>query len=421
MAAQRFLLKEINTYFCLIPLFLYIIHVINKAYGDALGCLILTIFISPDNGGGVYLETDSWLRYIIYILAFISILYSIEIKFKLKILFGISIMWMLITLTSIMSWIEAKPLDDNILIKNLMVLLLITIVATKNKNEIVNLSANLKIIYVGVLGYLFGELINGLYFYDKFPDYMSYDSTKAFIIFPFIYSIIKEKSRLKQFLLLMATSFVIFLYGTRMITLSFFGLLFIAIIIQIAKEFNSKKLLIMFGLISIILMVNWVEVLGDELVLFKALSFISLIQENFDLSDVTNVLLILDPVRYGEHILFFDRSIFEIFFGSGLGSGLTDSKGVLNFVTADQTAFSDKELSTSIYYNLHDFWISYGLRFGLIPVLVIVYIVSFKNMLIQKSWHGVLFGVLIINTTFSTSGLLITALLIRFFPKEISK
>ncbi len=82
----------------------------------------------------------------------------------------------------------------------------------------------------------------------------------------------------------------------------------------------------------------------------------------------------------------------------------------------DQFAFTAVELSTSKYFNFHDFWIDFGLRFGLITIIYLTYKLTVFNMLKGKLWLGVLFGLLLLNTTFATSGILLTALIVRFFP-----
>ena len=69
----------------------------------------------------------------------------------------------------------------------------------------------------------------------------------------------------------------------------------------------------------------------------------------------------------------FDRSLLSILLSDGLASGLYDPNGLMNMVSYDDTSFSQIEIDSSTYYNLHDFVTDFGLRFGLIPVVVIIY------------------------------------------------
>jgi hypothetical protein len=107
-----------------------------------------------------------------------------------------------------------------------------------------------------------------------------------------------------------------------------------------------------------------------------------------------------------------------LLFGSGLGSGLVDSLGVLSYVPIDaQYAFTAEEIAAGVFFNLHDFWIDFGLRFGLVSVGAIFYLVVLRQMRSGRFAVGVWFGLLLLNTTFATSGLLLMAVMYRFWPK----
>ena len=86
---------------------------------------------------------------------------------------------------------------------------------------------------------------------------------------------------------------------------------------------------------------------------------------------LNELILLTDPVRYAEFSLFFERDLFSILFGDGLAAGLVDGSGKMVFVDLDDTAFSQQELDSSIYYNLHETILDSGLRFGLIPILFV--------------------------------------------------
>ena len=108
-------------------------------------------------------------------------------------------------------------------------------------------------------------------------------------------------------------------------------------------------------------------------------------------------LKLIDPWRFGELQLLFDRNLFFILFGEGFGSGIFDSKGYLDFADFGQTAYSEKELISGIFYNMHDLWTDYGLRFELIFIIVLLYdlIKNIKFIGDKKIKDGKLRGIII--------------------------
>jgi hypothetical protein len=149
---------------------------------------------------------------------------------------------------------------------------------------------------------------------------------------------------------------------------------------------------------------------------FKAFGFITQILLN---TNGFEILRILDPVRFNEHIMFFDRNLFLILFGQGLGSGVYDMEHLLEFVHFQSSAFSADEIRSGIFFNFHDIWIDVGFRFGLIFVFFIMYKLILKNILNRNYGAAIFFGLLLINTSFSTTGIILTSLIIRFFPKKL--
>tara|TARA_B110000014_G_C19931823_1_gene482050 strand:- start:113 stop:736 length:624 start_codon:yes stop_codon:yes gene_type:complete len=127
--------------------------------------------------------------------------------------------------------------------------------------------------------------------------------------------------------------------------------------------------------------------------------------DNFLLS-----LQLIDPWRFGELQLLFDRNLFSIMFGEGFGSGVFDTKGYLVFADFGQTAYSDKELISGIFYNMHDLWTDYGLRFGLLFITIFLYdviknIIFSKNRL--KTFYAMLILILSLCAFFSSAGIIL--------------
>jgi hypothetical protein len=102
-------------------------------------------------------------------------------------------------------------------------------------------------------------------------------------------------------------------------------------------------------------------------------------------------------------------------FGSGLGSGFEDKTGVLSFIPFGSGAFSDHELAEGHFYRLHDTWIYFGLRLGVVFVCAAYWL--FIRAMFSVSKDRVLWGslgLLMMNSaTFSIAGLLLTALVAK--------
>ena len=157
--------------------------------------------------------------------------------------------------------------------------------------------------------------------------------------------------------------------------------------------------------------------LDADIASFKVLGFILQLLTVSNVS-VMELLELLDPIRFSEHVLFFDRSPILVLLGQGLGAGLYDVNGILSFVSFEQTAFTQKELTTGVYFNFHDPWIEFSLRFGLVPVFLLFYKLVIQQILEGRASAAFIFSILLINVTFATSGILLAALIIRFFPQQ---
>lgn len=415
-AVQRFTITPKNAVICAIPLGLFAVQMLRNHHQTALTCLVLALFLSIDNGGSAYAETVAPLRYIIYVSAIIMLFYLSNWRIQRKPLLLAALLCCGIAFGSLTSAFGSTPIDAVTLQRDVIALFVLSaFLLDRNSTKL-----DLYLLFSGSLGYLVGEVTNALFLYRDFTEYLNYDSLKAFVVFPFIYTLLTRRSIVIQLVLAFATLYVFFLYGTRMITLSIFVLLGATLVVTLIRNGHGKGLLGFIGGLLILANLDLIKTISDtDLVQFKALSFIIQLQENFEISDISRMLAVLDPVRFAEHQLFFERPILEVIFGSGLGSGIYDANGALAFVTFDQTAFSENEIVTSTFYNLHDFWIDFGLRFGLLPLAYLIYQTVLREIQHNYPWHGVLFGMVLLNTTFATSGLLLTALLVRFLPRKL--
>jgi hypothetical protein len=119
----------------------------------------------------------------------------------------------------------------------------------------------------------------------------------------------------------------------------------------------------------------------------------------------------IDRTRFVEHKLFFQRSIFEVVFGSGFGSGLEDPNNELGFSVDNAGSFSSQEIYNHKYYNLHDTWIDFGLRFGLLSVLVCYFFMykKMKSKNVDLRISSAILFILFTCASFSSSGLILIA------------
>ena len=413
LSSQRFFQIPISSNAFLIPYILFMYYH-GKEKNKALTCLILSMFFSVDNGAQTYTETNIYFLNLLYLSSFISILSSYKLLFsasRLCLFISFFTIIMIGTMDNFLN--EGYTFNFSIFKRDIMLLLLISIGTIQKKKNLYFLG---NLIFIGIIGYLHGEIINLIFFFKKFNDYLSYDTTKAFLIFILIFqSIYMKNKNIWHLYYFVMVCLVLVAYGSRMLIVSTLFLLTFSLI-KIILTAKRKK--IFFLTLSILVSVFLIQININTFAGIRSLSFFFEIYKSFSEGNINHLIKIVDPVRYGEHLLFFDRGNLNILFGKGLGSGLHDYKGFLAGVTPYQTAFSMEELQSSIFYNFHDIWLDIGLRFGLILPLIFIYYFSIREILFKDSKKGLIIGILLINTTFSTLGLLFTIMVMRFFPNE---
>lgn len=275
-----------------------------------------------------------------------------------------------------------------------------------------NLSINLKFLIYPILFYLIGETINFFFYQDiwkhELKGYLNYSSLKSMILMPFIYFLIYKKNFIYVLFLLILTNIVIVGYGSRYIFLSLYLFLFLYIFFYLKYNQFLKLFLTFILFFSLSLVAQSVE--GSFKSTFLLKYIFEVLLKDFNLF---NFFYEVDRVRFMEHKLFFDQSIYDKFFGKGLGSGLYDSNSYLSFVKFDQTAYSEKEIITKVFYNFHDPWTDIGLRIGLVPFFIIVLKFLFNSFFyLKKNDEKNAFiiscvFVLIINTWSQSIGLIV--------------
>jgi hypothetical protein len=416
IAVQRFSLGLIGASICVIPFVLYIYYQSINKTSSSLSCLLLALVLSVDQGGTVYPETPSIIRYVIYVSILITLIGFSRLRIderaiKFACFVGVSIV--IGTISNIVN--TSGVVGGYAFFRDMQVLFLLVIFIFMRRH----VEFDLNLIFVGSLGYMFGEIINIIFYYTSGIEYLSYDSKKIFVLFPLLYLYIMDYKRSVKAVVMGISIVILLLYVSRMILLSVIFLLLIALLIYSLKKKKYSVYIWLFIVVFISQEIHIMDIMEGILLLPRKTYYLFVtILENSVSSNIVELFKIVDPVRYVEHELFFSRPLIEVLFGSGLGSGIIDSQGMFSFLVYDNDAFTDTELYTSIYYNFHDFWIDYGLRFGLLSVIYLIYKLIIKKMLEGEIMIGAFYGIVLLNTTFTASGLLLAAFIIRFFPEK---
>lgn len=401
LACQRYLF-DLHLYACAIPLFLSIFYFRKTELRNSF--LIIALFLCVDNGDQFTSLTHSLVRYPIYLAAFFALLYDQIYNVK-RILIFLAVLIIPLTLTLL----NLGGIDYQILIRDLEFTLIIAAIVCKSTNGN-NFPLDIRLISIVLLFFICAELINVIT-QNAFSSqrYLNYSSSKSLIVLPAFY-FIRNNKVIPFIIVFLITAVVLIPYGTRMIILTF-------ILITIVGIFRARwvKPIFLLGFLVLVTITTAIlQTYNIELEGFKATGvFIQLIGEG----NIFEKIRLIDPIRYTETQLFFDRNFFRVLIGDGFGAGIKDIGNELYFVTENDTAFSTKELSSRIFYNLHDTWIDLGLRFGLFFILLIYYIIL-KGVVSKsrdKAFYAKTLFVLFSCATYSFQGLLIIAFLWQHF------
>lgn len=359
LATARFLIPTISA--LVIPVLLLIILFLKSK--DKITIAALCLFSISDNGGNIYMETPGLIRYIIACSAIILILLNKRLKLNKSfylyfIFFGI--LPLLYYLLEISVSYDLFNLRQNILFSSI---LLLSGVVNKKK-----LCLNYDLINSSILGFLIGEVFN-IYLLNKgilTGEYLNYNSLKFLVIVPSIYFTIYNRRYLLFFIPL--TLLTLINYGTRLILVIW---VFILILIPAIEWFKKKDVLRWFLRVSLLTAVLITMLLNIDQDLIKSNKVLSIFYYLIESNSITTFIELLDPVRYNEFKMFFQRPFLNLIFGEGFGAGIYDKTNLLSFVSYQDTAFSINELNKRTFFNFHDVFIDLGLRFGIIPILIL--------------------------------------------------
>ena len=404
LVAQRFYIPEGVVILPLAPMIASLIFFNDRKLFNSL--VFLALFFSVDIGLPGLPATPTPVRYSIYLLCFFALIrHSIFSTLHVTLFLLYSVFLLLITVTA------KIPISSGQLVRDLTILVLAFVVFTQSQPKF---ELDHGLIAMVVTCFMVSELVNIYWFRDLWiGEYLSYDSTKFVVVFAAFTQLFR---RSKSFLpLLLVTEAVLVGYTSRNIFL-LFNLL---VAVQLGLLFFSMKhrwgafFLLVAGtavLIAFASMLSEAEVwLASKpramLIMFVEMSF-------------TDALINLDRVRYFESVMFFQQPFLLQIFGSGFGAGISDTAGYLDFVQPIDTAFSDAEIHTGIFYNFHDFWVDIGLRFGLLPLACVFLFIASRGVKTGRIDLALMAVTSICIGFFSVAGLMVSAFMIMSLKSE---
>ncbi len=402
LGAQRFLLPGIYAYICIIPLLLaFFVFFSNKHKPLRNTLVIISLFLSVDNGADIFQITPGFLRYLIYLVCFYIVIENHRFSIGRCL-----IMIVVGCIYTIQTAVSEVPIDPITLTRDILLFVIITAIFCRSSGTRF-IGFKIGLLTCFLLIFSLTEVANSILFFTiDLHGYMNYDSSKSLIVLVSFYFIAKKKPLLAVMAFIL-TIFVLISYGTRMILLTYIAAIAIFLIMH---NFRSLFKMVAIALLLILPALVFISKNETQMKSYKAVAFLTQIESGQSLTDVFKS---MDRVRYEETKLFFSRDLYPLIFGSGLGSGLHDQENVFGFVSIYQTAFSEKELASGYFYNLHDTWIDIGLRFGFGFILLLYYIlvIEINNKGPYRSMMAMNLLVLVSCASFSSGGLLLIAIM----------
>lgn len=414
-AALRFSTGGLFAYSCVLTYLIAIIFIFKNDLDKSVNVLLLSLFCVSDYGNPYYNETIPIVKYIIILTILTIFLAEAQIKITLKTLFIIFILLTNLSLTTLLQY-EHVTFDMDIFKRDLQILFLIILgICTKTKYI-----KNYQLLFIGILGYFIGEILNYFFFHHDINEYMNYSSLKAIVFLPLIVYFGQQGKFLLKSIFLILSFLIMSEYGTRLIIVTWLIWFMIWMCTKLflfpTKSAIKRIIFILF------LFLSFGAAIGASLpeeTSSKTLNVILLVFSLFNEGSL--ILSALDPVRYAEHLLFFNRPIYQIIFGSGLGSGIIDSNDILYFVAPHTGAFSISELKNNIFFNFHDIWLDFTLRFGLLPIIYLFFYLTVIKIRRNKLITSFLLTTIAICSTYSTAGLVVLFIITKKIDFDVSR
>ncbi len=409
-ASQRFLLPNVYHYSPVIPL-IFAAFLLLKSPKQAGVFAMMSLFFISDLGGQyfdstipIYNSTNAEIKYAGYLTAILVLLRLLSSNIRMSsALLGFALAGLATTTTFVYSLDAGNLRDTSTAIRDILILVCIFACLFESRDE----EFDIQPLYWASLGFLAGETMNLLLFFDRATHgYMSFASIKSFVIFPLFFRLNADKKFTPfSLLLIVPTLLVMLAYNSKMVFVSVVLAAVAVLVITLVRRPSYIGLaligtIVLYGLLQVTLYL-FPDVEANRIVSF----FNELTKGNGFLLTIEN----LDPVRFQQHYLFFSRGVFEVVFGSGIGAGINDVNGQLSTV-ANETAFTAQEIRDGLFFNFHDIWIDFGLRFGVIT-LVFIALGLFKILSDPRTRiMGAVFIMILINATFSIAGIFMAVL-----------
>ena len=241
LSSQRFLLPYYYAWCCVIVFGIALFY-FAKDKKMFYTLLILSIFISVDNSvAGSYQLTPAVIRYIMYLTAIAAIIHRATLCPKRLAVCGL-IIFVILVMTSI-SWFNMRPIVFVPFRRDFLLILMLTVVLAMHRKSLKKFDLDYDLLSLLLTVYILGELINIVFSYQPGKGYLSYDSLKSFIVFPFLYYLNYRKLRITALLYFVPTVVVIFSYQTRYIPLSLAFTLMIYVSRKLIARFRPQYLL----------------------------------------------------------------------------------------------------------------------------------------------------------------------------------
>lgn len=420
-AAQRFALPNVYHFTPVVPL-LFVAFLFIKSPKQAGVFVMMSLFFISDLGGQyfdstvpIYNSTNVEIKYATYVAAVLVLLRLLSSNIRMSsALMGFALIG-LATITTFAYSLDTTNLrDTSTAVRDILILICICICLFDSRDE----SFDLQPLYFASLGFLAGETINLLFFFDRATQgYMSFASIKSFVIFPLFFRLNQDK-RFTPFtiMLIVPVLLVMLAYNSKMVFVS----VALASLVAVAVTLVRRPSYIGLALIGILILYGLMQVTLYVFPDAEANRIVAFSLELTESNDLWSTIESIDPVRFQQHYLFFSREVLEVIFGSGVGAGINDVNGQLSTVV-NETAFTAQEIRDGLFFNFHDIWIDFGLRFGVITLIFIA--LGLVKILSDPSTRimGAVFIMILINATFSIAGIFMAVLFYKIVIQQSVK
>ncbi len=158
LGAQRFLLEDLYAYVCVFPLILSVFYY-QKNSSISLVFLIISLFISVDNGAGAYVETPSFIRYPIYIWSiFFIIQWALISRSKLTVYLFLMLPPLFITIFG------TSSINITVLIRDVFIVVIVGLAIIQGSNAQKKLFVEWKFLILFLFVFLLSEIFNVIFF-----------------------------------------------------------------------------------------------------------------------------------------------------------------------------------------------------------------------------------------------------------------